>query len=211
MRPVLNGFDLQAAGRYRLTAHYDYSGGAGRRSAFSMGQASRMPEELEGMPPYEVVSAPLHFEITRPYDVVMKLKGPLVIGPSTTVSSLLDVSLVNRSGEAIDLPAQSDEHGMYIQIETADGQYLWSWHSGSDEPRLSFASGGRLHRKGRISLLEGLPVVPGNERWPARQTDAAMARIRVGVWLWPHSDPRRLGVNSGWIEAPIEWVEKAQR
>jgi hypothetical protein len=119
---------------------------------------------------------------------------------------MIDVSFVNRSGRRVDLPAEGDDHSIFIEVEVKDERYPWVWYSTWDKPRLAFATGRALEHGARVSLFEGVKVVLGEGHPPAATKKPVMARIRAGVSLWAHNDPRHLGVRSGWIEAPIEWV-----
>ena len=60
--PLGYTFKMQEPGRYRITAHYKYTGGAEGRGLFSwgsFGEAAEIPPELFGVPAFEVVSNPV--------------------------------------------------------------------------------------------------------------------------------------------------------
>jgi hypothetical protein len=63
--PLHYKFNMQAPGRYRITAHYQYTGGAQRRGLFAFGETVEMPPELFGTPSFEVVSNPVEITVTR--------------------------------------------------------------------------------------------------------------------------------------------------
>jgi hypothetical protein len=201
--PIGYNFDTQAAGRYRVTAYYKYTGGAEGRGLFSFGEAVEVPPELFGTPTFEVASNPVEFTVTRPLDIEIHLKAPLVIGPATPLDSIIEATLVNRSGSDLPIPARSEAHGVRVEVES--GGWNWFWFSGVETPPLSFARGGDLSPGDGVSLFDGVRV-PVGEGWPAHeQIRKSTARIRASVWFWPYNDARHFGVSSTWIEVPVEW------
>lgn len=68
MLPLVYRFNMRAAGRYRITAHYKYTGGAEGRGIFSLGGLVEVPPELFGTPAFEIVSNPIEFKRTIAID-----------------------------------------------------------------------------------------------------------------------------------------------
>jgi len=201
--PLAYTFDTQAAGRYRITAHYKYTGGTEGRGLYVSGEIVAIPPELFGTPAFEVVSNPIEFTITRPVDIEVKLKGPLVIGPATPLDSIIEATLVNRTGGDLPLPQRGDDHGVRVEVESGD--WRWFWYSSPSRPELSFTGQGDLRVGDGVSLFEGARV-PLGEGWPIPDKNRqATARIRASVWFWTDDDARRFSVRSRWIEVPVAW------
>jgi hypothetical protein len=199
-----SAFDVQQAGRYRITAHYQYSGGTGRRGLFGFGESVPIPPELYGIPTFEVVSAPVEITILRPFELEVTVKAPLVITPTTPIDSVIDVTLTNESGSDLPVPGQGDEHRISVEMETDD--WRWTWYSPWDRPsNLPFAQGQTLAPGEGVSVLKGVTVPVGEGRLGPITPKTIMVRIRASVWTFRYDDPRHVAVRSAWIEAPIEW------
>lgn len=201
--PLEYGFDMHKSGRYRITAHYNYRGGAGGRGLYAFGEHVPIPAELQGMPSFEVASAPVEVTVVRPIDLEVTFKAPLVITPSTPVDSVLDVTLTNGLRIDLPLPAAGEEHGISLEIEAGD--WRWSWHSMWDRPSLPFAQGQDLKSGASISVLKGVTIPVGHEGRGTIAPNGTTARVRASLWTFRYNDPRRVTVRSDWVEAPIAW------
>jgi hypothetical protein len=87
--------DFQQPRRVRLRAHYAYQAGGGQNSR------SRVPPDqlglMAGVPAFAVASDPVEFDVVRPLDVGVRVKGRLKVHTKARLSDLLEVTLANQS------------------------------------------------------------------------------------------------------------------
>lgn len=90
---------LQQPGRVRVWAHYVFSAGAG----FGDGRgASEDLAQMQGVPAFHLISAPLELEIVRPIDLVLRAKPRA--GRATRLSQAFELTLENHGAAARTLP-----------------------------------------------------------------------------------------------------------
>ncbi len=197
--------DFQQAGRVRLRRHYAYQAGKGRRSRclVEAGELGLM----EGVPSFEIVSAPVEFDVVRPLDVRVKVKRVLKVHQKVRLSDLIEVVLVNQSRGPVECssPTRYDAHlGFDIR-----GQFR-GWGLTLNDGRSSPSGGGgpapgprRALRPGEaVSLLgpgEFVNGLDGTWEYPVEDT----VRLRA-VYSTPTSDEERASIRSEWVEIRVE-------
>ena len=94
--------DFQSPGHVRLFAHYRYGGGVtakGGKTAKPVASSGLMA----GVPAFELTSEPMEFDVLRPLDLVLTVKGSIVVKTTRKASDLIEIRLVNRSGHALEV------------------------------------------------------------------------------------------------------------
>lgn len=119
---------LQQAGRIRLFAHYEYSAGAG----FGTGRgASEDVDDMDGVPAFHLISAPLDLEIVRPLD--LELVPKKTNGSVRRLSEIFELRLSNvgKAGRTLPRP-----NWMNVQARVRkDGEVIASLHDPDWEQR----------------------------------------------------------------------------
>jgi len=185
--------ELQEPGRVRLHVHYRYRGGLVGKDpktgkTFDTGK-------MRGMPPFELVSKPVEFDLLRPLDVMVTVKKPLKAKTETRLSEILDVKLVNRS-----------KGGIHVKAPTLSGDARLTFEAdGGPAPTLSEQD----QPYGKKQLLN-----PGDEA--AILGDAALSNGIDGTWECPEPGKVKLRavyhtstwepgavIKSGWVEVEV--------
>lgn len=161
--------DLSQPGRYRARAHYLYRGGAGSGafgdlSASVHGAPAPQARLLEGVPAFEVISAPFELRIVRCLGLEMSARGAAL---DTASPDSVEVWLVNRAREPRAVEAGSIT-GFTVEV-TPDGA-----ERAPSRPRSQQA----------FSLLD-VRIAP--------QVLAPGARVRLPLVVEPHWAEYRLG------------------
>jgi hypothetical protein len=190
--------DLAEPGRVRIVAHYQYRRGAG--SSWRYDPRVSVPDELRGTPAFEVVSEPVEVRIVRPLEAVLTVKGALRVDGATAIGSELDLSLVNRSGEAIPLPGKGEEANIFFELSDRRGEWPgpWMW------PKARLGEARALGPGESVSILSGEEAAGERGSWRQRDGES-MLRVRAAVRLSGAGDARGRAVKSNWVEAPLEW------
>lgn len=182
--------DFQQPGRVKLRARYSYA--AGRSGA---GRVERWPDErlglMAGVPAFELVSAPVEFDVVRPLEVRVRVKRPLKVGEEARLSDLIDLTLVNVATAAVECH-RSDLN------TSGPGDVVVSSEAGY-QPKLSQQQG---RRRGPLSLAPGKSVALIGAGDFANGVD--------GTWL--HQREGLLGVRFGYTVKPgvvvwSDWVD----
>jgi hypothetical protein len=92
-------FHFQQTGRVRLTAHYEFGGCV---KALERGYYPSELAKLNNIPAYKLKSKPIEFNVIRPLDLRIRVKGSLKRNVKTPLSELVDVVLVNASEQPIE-------------------------------------------------------------------------------------------------------------
>jgi hypothetical protein len=194
-RLVLNSYPLlefQRVGRVRLRAQYDYQGS---RSSFQF-----TPEELgfmAGVPAHSLTSNSVEFDVTRPLDVQVKVKGALKAKRKTRLSDVLSVTLANRSKDAIELtsPTLHADARLCLELDAEFG-----WRPTLDMQRSVYGIKKMLRAGEEIPLLgdhEFANGLDGNWEYPQRETVKLRAGFMTTTWknsplIW-----------SDWVEVQV--------
>lgn len=200
LMPPNLALDLVEPGRVRIKAHYRY--GAGSGSGFRYRADVSVPEELRGMPPFEIVSDPVEIRIERPLEAILTLKAPLQVRGGTRLGSLFDLSLVNHSDKAIPLPVGDEETA--VSFEFAHGQE--DWPAGWWSPKAVRGQTPSLLPGDAVSILGGDELA--GERGYRRPDSDGMVRVRASVRVFDWRDARRRDVKSNWVTAPVAWIAR---
>lgn len=98
-----NRFDLQAAGRVRLRAEYEYRGGEWTRGGKVKADGTPETGAMGSTAPFRVVSNPVDLEVKRPIDVVLKVRRAAKRGVAHRTEDLVEVSAVGADGASVTL------------------------------------------------------------------------------------------------------------
>jgi hypothetical protein len=187
--------EFQQAGKVQLRAHYAYRGGKGIRSP-ALAAAHKF---MKGVPDFEIVSAPVEFEVVRPLELKVRVKKALKVKAQTRLSDLLEVTLLNQSStpQPVTVPTLHGDARLEIEI---DGQ-LGGWR-----PEVSK----QLNKEGKQHVLK-----------PGQKTSlfgrGPLANGLDGSWSYPIPDTVRLRaiyrrstwkpasvIKSSWVEVKVE-------
>lgn len=183
--------EFQQTGRVSLQAHYAYRGG-------KLGWSDSEPEKLGLMatvPPFEIISAPLVFDVVRPLDVRVKVKRSLIVDVETHLSDLLEITLVNQSSKPIECssPTLYADARLYLEIEGEFG----GWRPNLSQER----SADGIRQK--VKPGEAVPLLGSSE----------FANGLDGTWVYPKEGKVRLRAGftpttwKGMTRILSEWVE----
>jgi hypothetical protein len=190
--------DLEAAGKVRLYAHYQYSAGQERDGDFFGGSAVHVPRELEGVPPFELVSAPLEIEIQRPLDLALSTTGPLQPGEQTKMDEAFALSLSNRAGGAFPLPVREEDARVHFEIQGAGLR----WGTGYNPAQIERGRGQDLAPGASVHVMAGPQSRADFSMPPGKATRSV--QVRAVMFLWPFQDPRHREIKSNWVTATLE-------
>jgi hypothetical protein len=175
LRPPDKMLELQEAGEVRLVVHYSC-------------RAVR-----EGAPAFEVVSAPVVFEVVRPLEVVLKVRKPLQTRVQTRLSELFDVTLVNRSNDPVEVKSPTDSGDARLRFEIGGEFAGWRPMIGKKQAAVT-----RALKPGEAAALLGA---------------GELANGFDGTWTYPVADTVRVRAvyhRSTWKPASViksEWVK----
>ncbi|MGL6074500.1 MAG: hypothetical protein ACRC8S_10100 [Fimbriiglobus sp.] len=93
------GLEYQQAGRVQLQTHYIFNQGQNAIGAFRDDPEQR--QVMDGVPPFELVSNVVEFDVIRPYDVRIRLKRPIKLHEEVQLMDLFEVSLANQSTQSL--------------------------------------------------------------------------------------------------------------
>jgi len=136
--------DLQEAGRVRLYLHYAY-----RAGQFDLhrepGKPAHIPKQMKRIPAFELVSAPIEFEMVRALDVVVLTK-PVTPGAPTALSKVITVTIENRSRQTLEIitPTSSGSGMLSFRIEGGGERLRKNPTSVEPERRLLLKPGDRV-------------------------------------------------------------------
>jgi hypothetical protein len=191
MRPEQT-FDYQAPGKLILVAHYAWKGGGDTKNLFEI----KPPDDLGGMKgvaPYEIASKPIEVEVIRPLDVVAKAKGSFKSGVPKAVTDVLDVRVVNASGEPISLSGDT----WFLTVETCVGgkpRHAFLDETKGDAKSVTLPAGGDAAVLGAAGFLKTRDARLQFE-------GACVVRMRVGL---TRTLPDRAVVRSEFVEVKVE-------
>lgn len=193
LTPPEMALELQEPGKVRLHVHYRYRGGVAGKDpktgkTFDTGK-------MRGMPPFELVSKPVEFEVLRPLDVVVTVKKPLKARTKTRLSEILDVKLVNRSKGGIEVMAPTLSADARLSFETDGGPAPTL--SEQDQPygkRQLLNPGDEAAILGDAALSNGV-----DGTWKVNKPGKVKLRAVYTTSTW---EPAAV-IKSGWVEVEV--------
>lgn len=183
--------DLLQPGKMRLYAHYAYNGGKAdktRKDELAQIDVGKM----KGVPAFELTSAPVEFELTRPLELVIEAKAPLRLGKTKYLSEVLTIHLTNRSDEArtilIRLPS-----ALTVQFDGAHAGWEQIHRAPEGRPtKIILKPGQEINLIGEDGLVFG-------QDWTWTQGDQVEPTLRVRaarLSFTVDNSPRSLSSNS---------------
>jgi len=176
--PPSDMLEFQSPGHVRLFAHYCY--GAGDTSK---GGRTESPATVSGLmagaPAFELTSAPIEFEVIRPLDLLLTVKGPIVVKKKTKASDLIEIRLVNHSEQALEVSTPNAEPVLSLFL---DGQ-MPGWGPTFSSHKPTFAPLGLKPGQGEPVLGEGVLAngMDGDWEYPVPDTIKIRARYYVSI------------------------------
>jgi len=138
---------LFEAGHVKLVAHYRYQG-SGKTS--SEPGTTKTTGPMAGVPPFELASAPVEFDIVKPLDLVLSVRRPIKTGTEYPLWNLFDVRLENHGSEDQEIVLPTAAHGtLSFQFEGFDD---WKYPITS-APITKFTGTVKLARGNKLALL----------------------------------------------------------
>jgi hypothetical protein len=138
---------------------------------------------MKGVPAFEVVSAPVEFEVVRPLDLVVRVRRPLKAHVETRLSDLLEVTLINNSDQRVEVSSPTLYGDAQLGVEM-DGQ-LGGWAPRVSEQRTQegmrkvLKPGERVPVLGKGEFANGLD---GSWEYPQAETVRVRAVYRTSTW-----------------------------
>ena len=196
----LNSFQLltfQRAGRVHLCAHYAYREGKGPQSRSPIEPGKR--GLMVGVPSFEIISAPVVFDVVRPLDVRVKVKRALKVDHKTRLSDLIEVVLVNQSQETIQCvpPTLYAEARLHLEIRGTFG----GWRPAISDERTANGVCRDLKPGKSIALLgvgDFANGLDGYWEYPVEDTVKLRAVYTTTTWKPGAS------IQSDWVEVAVE-------
>jgi len=186
--------EFQRVGRVRLQAHYDFRGDRGNKE-FS-------PEELGAfalVPAFSLTSTPVEFDVIRPLDVRVVVKGTLKVKQETRLSDVLSITVVNQSNEpvACAMPTLHSPGGrVFLKL---DAELGWS-------PRITEQRAVYADENVAVKPQQEVPLLGAGEfangldgvwEYPRKET------VRVRAGYMPKSREYTPTVWSDWVEVQV--------
>ncbi|MFO0734858.1 MAG: hypothetical protein U0270_03225 [Labilithrix sp.] len=156
---------LEDATRVRITARYEYGEHARDKS--------KVPVPLHAMPEYALVSAPIEIPVEHPYELTLKLKGPLPATPAAPLAAALDVVVQNRSTRALPVGDAESGASLVFEAKLASGEIT------------------TLH-------VETVPTYPSRERLGAGDRAALVTAQTRTESLWTLPSDRIVQLRAVW-------------
>jgi hypothetical protein len=192
--------EFQLPGRVRVFGHYAYRAAGGKRG---LPRPVELRGRMRGVPLFELTSEPIEFEVFRPLDVRVRVKGPMKANVEHRLSDVLDVTVVNLTPAAVPLSDPSGYPSPHLAFEL-DGT-LGGWRPsfydsfGRKDP---FAGSCRnlpteLPTGNEVSLL-GADRLDGAWEYPRPETVRVRASFRPGV------RDKSAVVRSEWVDLRVD-------
>ncbi len=172
-------FDLQQAGRVRLTAHYAYDG----REVDGKGLGP-----LAGVEPFELKSNPIIVTIVRPLEIETLFKGTLTPGAPVEVAELCKAYVQNQSEKPITIDPAAWRLTLAWRVDGDNGQATVVGAPGKSRDAVTIEPGGMVPLFGKGGLADAPE---------GRLAAPADATVEVWAELWsmqsggPHIRSRR--------------------
>jgi hypothetical protein len=204
---LVNWFDYQQAGRYRLQVHYEYGAGDGKKSRtrFS-GDPKLVLGVLADIPRFEIVSNVVEFDVVRPLDVRVKVKRTLKVGVRAKLSDFIDVSLVNQSNDVIECtsPTVSADARLNLEKEFVPDRN-WTQDIQWQEPvqKTTYGTKCQLNPGESVPLIGSHPFANGRDnelKCMAEGTFRFRANYHTSTWK-SSGEPV---IKSDWFEIKVE-------
>ena len=194
--------EFQEPGRVQLRSHYTYGARENSRTEIAPNHIGLM----KGVPPFELVSEPVEFEVRRMFDVRIKVKRPMKADVKHRLSEILDVEVMNRSSETQHLASASGYPYATVQLEldAEFGGWRPSFFTSKTSQDLDYFSGtcrgvpSELQSQATVSLIDP-DRLEGTWEYPKAQTVKLRAAFRPGI-----GDSRRRRYYSPWVEITVE-------
>ena len=189
--------EFQRAGHVRLQAHYAYRAGKGKKGG--SGLEGKQLGLMEGVPAFEIVSAAVLFDVVRPLDVRVKVKRALKVHVKTSLSDLLEVTLVNQSKEAIEVSSPTLHANARVGFEI-EGEFA-GWSPDLSEQQSSYG----IRRA--LKPGEAIPLI-GPDRF-ANGLDGSWeypveGKVRLRAMYITTTWQPRATILSEWVEVRVE-------
>ena len=195
--------EFQKPGRVRLYVHYRYRAefaGKGAASGKFKPPAKRPSlGVMDGVPAFEIVSAPVEFQVVRPLDVVVKVKSILKVNQKTPLSEIFEVRLINRSKEPqqIQSPTLHADARLLLEIDGTMG----GWRPTLESQASTYGIKHTLKPREQVALL-GKGDFPNDldGHWQYPVPDKV--RLRAAYWrsTWKPSSI----IKSDWVTVQVQ-------
>ncbi len=186
--------DLLQPGKMRLYVHYAYNGGKAdktRKDELAPIDVGKM----KGVPAFELTSAPVEFELTRPLELVIEAKAPFRLGKTKYLSEVLTIHLANRSDEARTILIRMPS-ALTVQFDGAHAAWEQIHHAHEGRPTKTILKPGQeINLIGEDGLVFGLD-------WTWKQGDHVGPTLKVRaarLGFTVDDSPRLLTSNSAEI------------
>ena len=170
--------EFQSPGHVRLFAHYRYGAGATTK-----GGKTERPAAVSGpmadIPAFELTSEPMEFDVIRPLDLLLTVKGPIVVKKKTKVSDLIEIRLVDRSDQALEVSTPNVQPLLSLRL---DGK-MPGWGPTFSSRRATFAPLGLKPGQDESVMGEGVLAngMDGDWEYPVPDTIEIRARYYVSI------------------------------
>ena len=183
--------EFQEAGRVRLVAHYRYQ--AGVRKGGSR-EPAPTAGPMAGVPPFEIDSAPVEFDVVRPLDLVATAKGPAAVIGKSKISDVLDLRLVNRSDKPIEVPSPTLSADARLVLEFEDMPRAFSIQNSTYGEKVTLKPAEEAGMIGVGRLANGL-----DGPWPSAAPGLVKVRASFRLSTWKPSPT----IRSNWVEVKV--------
>lgn len=93
---------FQHEGTVELKLHYRYTAGAASKGRESLdGPVPQGAGPMKGTPAFEVISAPVRFQVTRLMDIRLEITKPMIVGKEMKLSEIAKLHIENRSNDPV--------------------------------------------------------------------------------------------------------------
>jgi len=195
--------EIQKPGDWQLFVHYRYSrGGAGKGVKLLSDDElndekvlATLPENMKGVPAFELVSQPLEFTLVRNLDLKLTVKEDLKVKSKTSVADILNVAIVNTSdkAETVVTPTVSGEARLRLEIE---GEFN-GWAPMFPPRKGETARTVTLKPGESISVLGDAAGLQGEWEYPVEDTVKVRAVFTTTTWK-----PGQV-IISDWVELKV--------
>jgi len=198
---------FEEPGHVRLVAHYSYRAGIVARSANQVVVAGLMA----GVPAFELVSAPVEFDVIRLLDLVLTVKAPLPVKAKAKISDLFDIRLVNRSKQPVEISSPTISADARLSFEIDIGGWRPSLDTGGWRPSLDTGGWRPSLDTQKSTYGEKITLKPTEE--VAVLGAGSFANGLDGTWEYPVPGTIKVRARfyvSTWRPAPVilsNWVE----
>lgn len=188
--------EMQRAGQWRLQVHYLFTQGKQAKGGKRLTDESpeiELPEALQEMPTFELVSAPIALKLVRPLDVQLRVRSELKVKAKTPLAKLFDVQLVNASQQAQHFvePTTSGDARLHFEIE---GE-MTGW-----QPTFADAGDSKSVTR-KLGPGKSLPLLNsrmnGHWEYPVEDTVRVRAVFTTSTWK-----PGSI-IKSDWVEMKV--------